>query len=51
MSNLSDKRADFFIQLSNSSIIVECKNSLMSLDISKYFHPQGIGELCAIAHI
>jgi hypothetical protein len=48
MSNLSDKRADFFIQLSNSSIIVECKNSLMSLDISKYFHPQGITELCTL---
>ncbi|MFM6027110.1 MAG: hypothetical protein ACKPER_29995 [Dolichospermum sp.] len=30
--------------------VSKCKNSLMSLDISKYFHPQGIGELCAIAH-
>ena len=34
--------------LENHTPIQQRQNSLMSLDINKYFHPQGIGELCAI---
>lgn len=40
-----DKRADFLICLPNAYIIIECKNSIMSLDTSTYFHPNGVAEL------
>jgi hypothetical protein len=39
--------------LKNSELVgcvSKYKNSLMSLDTSKYFHPPGIAELCAIAY-
>jgi hypothetical protein len=47
----SDKRADFIIRLSNSYILVECKNSTMFLDASTYFHPEGIAELWCRIHM
>ncbi|MCE2698795.1 MAG: hypothetical protein PX483_07780 [Nostocales cyanobacterium LE14-WE4] len=49
--NSSDKRADFIIRLSNSYILVECKNSTMFLDTSTYFHPEGIAELWCRIHM
>jgi hypothetical protein len=47
----SDKRADFLIELSQFYIVLECKNSLMSLDTSKYFDPEGIAELWCRTHL
>lgn len=46
----SDKRADFLIKLSNAYIVVECKNSIMYLDTSAYFHPDGVAELWCRIH-
>jgi hypothetical protein len=47
----SDKRADFLIELSQFYIVLECKNSLMSLDTSNYFDPEGIAGLWCRTHL
>jgi hypothetical protein len=47
----SDKRADFLIELSQFYMVLECKNSLMSLDTSNYFDPEGIAELWCRIHL
>ncbi|MEA5551881.1 hypothetical protein VB713_13090 [Anabaena cylindrica UHCC 0172] len=46
----SDKRADFIIELSNSYLVIECKNSVMYLDTSAYFHPEGIADTWCKIH-
>jgi hypothetical protein len=48
--NSSDKRADFLIKLKHTYIVVECKNSIMYLDTSVYFHPDGIADLWCRIH-
>ncbi|MFM6861089.1 MAG: hypothetical protein ACKPKG_10625 [Dolichospermum sp.] len=37
-------------KLENHKPIQQLQNSLMYINTSKYFHPPGIAELCAIAH-
>lgn len=46
----ADKRADFLIELPNVYIVVECKNSVMYLDTTAYFHPEGIAYLWCHIH-
>jgi hypothetical protein len=46
-----DKRADFLIETSNSYILIECKNSLMSADTGAYFQAEKIASLWWRIHI
>ncbi|BDA76277.1 hypothetical protein CAL7716_104430 (plasmid) [Calothrix sp. PCC 7716] len=49
-ANKSDKRADFLIKLQDAYIVVECKSSVMHLDASTYFHPEGIADVWCRIH-
>jgi hypothetical protein len=46
-----DKRADFLVNLPSCYIIIECKNSLMSLQTSSHFDPKGLADLWCRIHI
>jgi hypothetical protein len=45
-----DKRADFLVSLPSCYIIIECKNSLMSLQTSSHFAPKGLADLWCRIH-
>lgn len=47
---LPNKRADFYIELSEVYIIIECKSCLMSANDSVYFDPQGLAKLYTRLH-
>ena len=47
----NDKRADFFLETQHTYIIIECKNSVMSADMSAYFQADKIAELWYRIHI
>ena len=50
-SSKDNKRADFLVNLPSCYIIIECKNSLMSLQTSSHFDPKGLAILWCRIHL